>query len=135
MIQQGFKVGNNKWYVMCAYEIKTKQDEEKVVDLLVSSGYPEEEVGGVLNLLCGTNSGFTFSDLNQQVSVVITGPSSCPAELYDTVQHELKHVVEHISDYYDIDPKSEDSAYLQGEIAKNMFLAVAPLLCPNCAEH
>lgn len=55
-----------------------------------------------------------------------------PEELYDTITHETKHVVEHISSFYDVDPKSEEAAYLQGEISKKMFPAVAMAVCPKC---
>jgi hypothetical protein len=48
--------------------------------------------------------------------------------------HELKHCVEHISDYYGVNPKSETAAYLQGEIARNLFPAVAMAVCPKCHE-
>ena len=40
-----------------------------------------------------------------------------------------------ISGYYGIDPKSEDAAYLQGEIAKKLFPAVAIAVCPKCHEE
>ena len=53
-------------------------------------------------------------------------------EMFDTITHELKHVVEHISGYYGVDPKSETAAYLQGEIARNLFPAVAMAVCPTC---
>lgn len=33
---------------------------------------------------------------------------------------------------YGVDPKSETAAYLQGEIAKKMFPAVAIAVCPKC---
>lgn len=44
----------------------------------------------------------------------------------------MKHAVEHISSYYGVDPKSETAAYLQGEIARNLFPAVAMAVCPRC---
>ena len=46
--------------------------------------------------------------------------------------YETKHAVEHISSYYDVDPKSEQAAYLQGEISKKLFPAVAIAVCPKC---
>jgi hypothetical protein len=52
--------------------------------------------------------------------------------MYDTIQHELKHVVEHISEHYNVDSRSERAAYLQGEIARQMFPAAAMCVCPHC---
>ena len=53
-------------------------------------------------------------------------------ELYDTIDHEKKHVIEHISTYFDVDPKSEDAAYLAGELGKQLFPAIAMAVCPRC---
>lgn len=132
MIQQGFTVGNHKWYVMCIYDITSKQDREKAVELLLTSGYPSDDIDKTLSVLSEDNCGFTFSDLNERFSVIIISHATSAEQMYDTIQHELKHVVEHISDYYDVDPKSEASAYLQGEIARNMFPVATFLVCPKC---
>ena len=56
-------------------------------------------------------------------------------EMFDTIMHELKHCVEHISDYHGVSPKSEEAAYLQGEIARNLFPAVAMAVCPKCHKE
>ena len=80
------------------------------------------------------NTGYTLTKFGEHFSVVMISHATSYEELYDSVQHELKHVVEHISSYYGVDPKSERSAYLQGEIAKNMYKAVSLIMCPNCNE-
>lgn len=41
------------------------------------------------------------------------------------------NITEHISDAYDVDSKSETSAYLQGEISRKMYEAVALTICPK----
>ena len=54
--------------------------------------------------------------------------------MYDSVAHEKKHAVEHISNYYGVDPKSEQAAYLQGELSKQLFPAIALAVCPKCSH-
>lgn len=41
----------------------------------------------------------------------------------------------HISEFFGVNPKSEESAYLQGEIARQMFPAAAMVVCPKCNEE
>ena len=37
-----------------------------------------------------------------------------------------------IGGFYGVDPKSEEAAYLQGEMSRKMFPAVALAVCPKC---
>lgn len=132
MIQQGFFVGNHKWYVMCAYDICTDYDKYRTCELLLASGCPKEDAEQAIDILSNYNSGFTYSNLNDRLSIMLCSHATSAEQMYDTIQHELKHIVEHISDYYKVSPKSEDAAYLQGEIARQMFPAAALLVCPKC---
>lgn len=56
------------------------------------------------------------------------------SQMYDSIDHEKKHIVEHISNYYGVDPKSEESAYLSGELGRLIWPAAAWVLCPRCRE-
>ena len=60
------------------------------------------------------------------------GKATKAEQLFDTMVHELKHLTEHISDYYGLDSTGETPAYLQGEVGRIMFPAVALLTCPKC---
>ena len=46
--------------------------------------------------------------------------------------HERGISMDYISSFYGVHPKSETAAYLQGEIARNMFPAIAMAVCPRC---
>lgn len=132
MIQQGFHVGANKWYVMCVYDIRNEDDLTEVEGILLASGCDNSQINVVLQTLQKPNTGFTFTSFSEHFSVIIISHATSAEQMYDTIQHELKHVVEHISEYYDVCPRSEEAAYLQGEIARNIFPAAAFLVCPNC---
>lgn len=58
-----------------------------------------------------------------------------PEELFDTIIHEIRHATDHIGEYYGLKGRGEDSAYLQGEISKRLFPAVAMAVCPKCHEE
>ena len=40
--------------------------------------------------------------------------------MYEDAHHGLKHATEHIGEFFGVDCSGEESAYLQGEIARNM---------------
>lgn len=132
MIRQGFSVGDKRWYVMGYYDVKTEKDFEEVRIALLSSGCDKGLVEDAVENLRLKDSGFTFTNKKEKNSIIFVSESTSPEQAYDTIQHELKHVVEHISEAYGVDPSGEESAYLQGEIARNMFKATAFLYCPYC---
>lgn len=70
--------------------------------------------------------------LDDHLSLAFISKATSAEEMYDTIQHELKHLTEHIGEYYGLDPKGEKSAYLQGELGRQMFPAAAIVICPNC---
>ena len=80
----------------------------------------------------GSSSDVSLAISGTPSTLMFASRAESPEEMYDTIDHELKHCVEHISTYYGIDPKSEEAAYLQGEISKNLFPAVSAAVCPIC---
>ena len=63
---------------------------------------------------------------------MVIGKADNAGQMFDTIVHEMKHLAEHVGEYYDVDPREELSAYLQGEVGRNMWPAAAMVLCPNC---
>lgn len=134
MISQGFGIGSRDWYVMCYYDIRTPEDFEEVRKALLAAGCTERKAEEACSVLAARNSGYTFTNLRDHLTIMLIGEPTDPAQLYDTCQHEVKHATEHIGEFYGVDPRSEESAYLQGEIARNMFGAAAMLFCPRCGK-
>lgn len=132
MIQQGFSVGDRDWYVMCAYDIRTSSDLKEVRRTLLSAGCDEYKADEALSVLQMWNNGYTFTNFTDHLTIVCISKTTSAEQMYDSLQHELKHVTEHLSEYYGLDKSGETAAYLQGEIARMMFPAAAMLICPNC---
>ena len=132
MISQQFYIGNKDWKIRAYYGVEFITDRDIVYNALTQSGCEESNARKALRVLMDKDTGYTFSNLDKKESVVCASCASGFDEMFSTITHEIKHVVEHISDYYDIDPKSEESAYLQGEISKQMYKAVALAICPKC---
>lgn len=132
MIQQGFHIGDRDWWIMALYDIKTDEDYEEAEDTLIAAGQKPAYAQKVINELMWPNTGYTYTKFGDHLSIVLVSHATSYEQMYDTVQHETKHLTEHISSYYGVNPKSEEAAYLHGEIARQMYKAVALAVCPKC---
>ena len=131
MIQTGFHIGERDWWIMASLEV-AEEDLAEIFNSLLACGCPNVEAQKACMVLSRKNNGYTFTDLEGQYSLIFASETTSNEEMFDTITHELKHVTEHISGYFGVDPKSEEAAYLQGEISKKMFPAVALAVCPVC---
>ena len=131
MIQSGFYIGERDWWIMVNLNVGEK-DLGEVYNALMACGMPNDEAQKACMVLSRKNNGYALTDLDGGYTLMFASEADSPDELYDTIQHELKHTTEHISIFYGLDPKSEEAAYLQGEVAKKMFPAVAMAVCPKC---
>lgn len=132
MIQTGFWIGERDWWIMATLDIKGEKDLDEVYRSLLACDCPGEEAQKACMVLSRKNCGYAFSDLRGHYTLMFASETDSAEEMFNTITHELKHATEHISGYYGVDPKSEEAAYLQGEIAKKMFPAVALAVCPKC---
>lgn len=135
MIQQGFSIGNRDWYIMAQYDIHTTKDLDEAFKTLLASGCPDYKTQRACMVLSRRDTGYTFTNFDEHLTVMFISRSTSAEQMYDTIQHETKHAVEHISEFFGVNPKSEGSAYLQGEIARQMFPAAAMVVCPKCNEE
>ena len=131
MVQTGFWLGRRDWWVMATIDIGSQEDLDKTVEALLSVGCTQEDAEKVARTLSEPDTGYTYTDYDGRFTLAFVARGSSPEQFYDTVQHELKHIVEHISTFYGVDPKSEEAAYLQGEVGRMLFPAVAAVLCPS----
>lgn len=129
MIEQGFHIGSRDWWVMVYYDVRTSEDMRKVKGALMASGCPNESITEAIDNLKGWNRGYTFTNLKTKTSIMVIGKATSPEQMFDSIVHEMKHLAEHIGEYYNVDPKGELSAYLQGEVGRKMWPAAAMALC------
>ena len=120
--------------MMAVYDIRTEAELNEAYRTLLAAGCTDDEAQRACMALSGWNGGFTFTSFDDHATYMFIGNADSAEEFYDTCQHEVKHAVEHISEYYKVDSRSEEAAYLQGEISRKMFPAVAMAVCPICHE-
>lgn len=131
MIQQGFSIGDNDWRLTIYYDVRERNLNE-VYHSLLANGCDNHRAQRACMVLSRPDKGYTYTNFDKHTTIVFISRTTDAEQMYDSIQHETKHVVEHISEYYDVDPKSEESAYLQGEIARLMFPAAVIVACPMC---
>ena len=129
MIKTGFHIGERDWWLMAYLDIQEVNLGE-IHEVLTASGC--RNAGEACDVLAEENAGFTFSNLMEHVSVMAVSKATSPEEMFDTVVHELMHVSQHIAECYGLDPKEEMTAYLQGEVGRQLFPAVSMAVCPKC---
>lgn len=132
MITQGFHIGNNDWWFMVYYDIETDNDLEKVYGALLAAGIGIHKANNAIKVLTDFDSGYIFTNEAEKTTIICISKATSYDEMFNTITHEIKHATEHLSSYYNVDPKSEKAAYLQGEISKQMYKAVALNICPCC---
>ena len=78
------------------------------------------------------NAGCTYTDPEKTVSFIIINETDLAKEFLNTMSHEITHVSQHIAEYRKINPKSEEIAYLVGDIALEMYDIAKDFLCEHC---
>ena len=131
MVQTGFWIGNRDWWVMASLGVDDG-DLRDVYEGLRSVGLPERKVREVCDALSEPNNGYTYTDYDGKYTLIYASRATSAEQMFDTIEHELNHAVEHISTYYGVDPKSEEASYLAGELGRLLWPAAAYVLCPAC---
>lgn len=108
-----------KWAFVFAYGIG-EDDVEDVGDWLEALGASRREIARACRVILGTNKGFTYSNSDLRMSVVCISHASSREQWWDTVAHEVDHLQAAILDYYQVAPGTEDAAWLQGYLVRQI---------------
>lgn len=127
-----FNIGNDDWGILLCWDYDNK-DYEDIHAVMDNFGLNEQEIKEAYKILRKPDTGMTVPDFNNRMSVVFISRTTSEEEWIDTLFHELKHVVEHISLFYRVDPQSESAAYLQGEIGRQLFPVIMSRLCKKAS--
>jgi hypothetical protein len=67
------------------------------------------------------NNGFTYSNSDLRMSLVVVSDATDESQWWDTLVHEIRHITDNICEYYDVPLKSEAAAWTQGYIMRKMI--------------
>ena len=130
MIVQKFYIDKYDWQVVVLYEVGYR-NKDYVIDMLRQICNKENIINQAkANLnLDEYNTGFTYSDLDEQCSLMVIGKASSNRETVNTIVHEANHLKSHIATKYNIDEKGEEVCYLIGGIVRTMFKVFSKIIC------
>lgn len=128
------KVNIHGWDIIFLFSFD-RQDMESIYDALVWAEAPDSIISQVSeNVYAGRrNEGFTYSEPSLRRTVFASGKATTGPEMLNTITHEITHIAQHIALEDEINPFSEDFAYLCGDIASTVSDIVCKLSCPHCS--
>lgn len=138
MIVQGFRVNEtipDEWWVMAYYNVKSEKDLEEIRSALNTVRLDEKTIDSVIKTLKHPNTGYTLTINKLSTSIIAMSTAYNQSEFFDTFAHELKHLTDHIGSAFDFRQDSEESAWLQGELSKNMYKVIRRLMCKNDGQY
>ena len=135
MKEQGFyieKVIPSKWWVMVYADVKTESDLEQVYGAILAAGAGNRKAANAVTVLSEPNTGYIYSNLERQFSLIAVAHATNYAEMFNSVNHEINHLTAHVCEWFMYQTGTEKSAYIQGEISEKMYPIVAMSICPKC---
>lgn len=88
------------------------------------------------NMQCGRlNNGLTYASEKDRETLVVVGLTTTPAELFNSVVHEIDHACLFTFPLIGITPDTEQAAYFKGGLAREIFPFIQPYLCDCCRQR
>lgn len=121
-MKQQFKVNKYDWCVTIYYTVDNEQKSE-VIECLEKMGCDRKTLESIKSNLerAALDTGFTYSNFEQQKSILVVHKASSIGEFLNTFEHEKNHLEMHICEALDINPYSEEAAHLSGDLAQDIL--------------
>lgn len=135
MISKELFIEKYDWTLYIHYAV-TCYHKQIIMNELMDVNAPIHLMGRVEKNIdkCDMNTGFTYSNCKQRETVTVIGLHSSCAQFLNSLEHELRHLVDDIAKTYDLDMGGEDVAYLTGDINEMIIEDVQQFIC-DCKCH
>lgn len=122
MIRHDTHIRKYDWNVTLFYNAKP-HDTSYIMRVLHHNGLDATDYYNAQRLLNSgrPNEGLTYNNPHRRCSVVVIGHVSDVWELISTIEHEGRHLIQGICNAYNINPNSEEAAYMEGDIFKQII--------------
>lgn len=117
-------VGNGSWCVLVCTDYNTLLHGDDIWAILRSFGMSNRKAEEALRVLSQPNTGMAVSNDDIRMSVIFVSDATSNDEYWDTMSHEVMHVVTAIIDYYNKPYNGEDAAHLNGYLTKKIVQQV-----------
>lgn len=124
MVKRYIDIPDNEWGIILVYDFDTL-DFDDMWAICKAFGMSELNIKKSLRILSTYNSGMTVSSDELRMSAVFVGRASSRSQFWNTVGHEVVHLVDAIADHFGTECGSEEHAYLQGFIFQRIVEEIA----------
>lgn len=130
-----FHIAQHDWVVK-AYIDTTKEDAEEILGELMSIGADMDVMRLAYNNLSSgdMNTGLTYASPWNRETVIVVSRASSAEEYFNSIVHEIAHAGVYTCEALGIDLKSEQAAYFQGGLARDLYPCIKEFLC-ECCRH
>lgn len=130
MVANEIYIKKYRWTLRIFYAVNHYHADE-ILDELSDIGCPPQIMQRVHeNLLKSEmDSGFTYSNKHTRHTVMVIGIFSSRPQFLNSLQHELRHMVDDITDTIGLNPNGEPVAYLTGDINQLLAADVQMFMC------
>lgn len=125
-----------KWKVLTFFDTEPN-DKDTIMDALYEIGAPQKVMDDAEALLYDPkryNFGLTYSNKRDHITIMVIGRHTSKSQFLDSIFHETRHLVDHISAAYGYRRGSEAVAYITGSIAARLTAYVQHYVC-DCKHH
>lgn len=129
MIRHDTYIRKYDWSVTLFYNAKPR-DTSYIMRVLHNNGLDATDYYNAQRLLNSErpNKGLTYNNPHRHCPVVVIGHVTDVWELISTIEHEGRHLIQGICNAHGINPDSEDAAYMEGDIFKQIIKELATSL-------
>lgn len=133
MKKQVFHIMQHDWIVK-AYIDTDVEDSYEILDELRSIGADMDVmIKAYKNLNSGElNTGLTYASPWNRETVIVVSRATSAKEYFNSIVHEIAHAGIYTCTALGIDIKSEEAAYFQGGLARDLFPCIKDFLCECC---
>ena len=124
MKQAYLRFPNNEWGVVVVFDFDIEYEYDVMVEQMRSFGMSIRNAQKAISILSNYNTGMAVSNETLKMSAIYISDATSVEQWWDTVAHELAHVVTAIIDAYDVPYDSEDAAYLAGYLMRQLVREV-----------
>jgi hypothetical protein len=134
MIRQKITLPNYGNWEIYAYYATTRYAVDEIMERLWEIGIDATNARQAFeNLTSGKlDTGLCYSNYSSRKSVLVVALTSSPDEFLNSLTHESTHACVHIATALGVNHKSEDFAYMVGDLCQEMYPKVNHLLCDCC---
>ena len=133
MTRHEFDIPGYGWHVRAFYDV-TPEEADEVIQAVIDNGCQMKAAAEAYDLIASGRPevGFTHPNYKTSNMVVAVSRTQTASDFYNTLQHEIFHIVSFIAKSCGLNPYGERVCYLAGDISQRMFVACHKYLCDRC---